>query len=228
MNIIIFGGTAGTGHELASQALEQGHTVTVFARDPTKLTLKHDNIHIVKGDAVNYTAVEQALINDGKRYDAVLCALGSPAMDKTKLRANATHNIVKAMQKNNINRLICLSGHGANDSHETLPFHYKYLIVPLLLRHVYADHNIQEQHIKHSNLDWVIVRPAALVNKTKTGQYWHGTVTSDMPLSLKIARADVAHFMLMQLSDDQYLRKTPSLSYLKSSASKTSSQHVSG
>ncbi|NEO95433.1 MAG: NAD(P)H-binding protein, partial [Moorea sp. SIO3G5] len=37
MNILIFGSTGGTGRQLVEQALDQGHRVTAFARNPAKL-----------------------------------------------------------------------------------------------------------------------------------------------------------------------------------------------
>ena len=64
-----------------------------------------------------------------------------------------------------------------------------------------------------SDLDWTIVRPAAFTDGELTGAYRHGFPPTKRDLSLKISRADVAGFMLDQLTDDTYLRKTPGLSY---------------
>ena len=82
-----------------------------------------------------------------------------------------------------------------------------------MLRYVYADHEIQEAHIKESQLDWTIVRPANLTNGKHTGSYWHGCATPGKPIALRISRADVADFMLKQLANDTYLHKAASVSY---------------
>ncbi|GAB3696605.1 hypothetical protein GCM10027592_19890 [Spirosoma flavus] len=58
-----------------------------------------------------------------------------------------------------------------------------------------------------------MVRPAAFTDGPKTGQYRHGFGESAEGLTLKISRADVADFMLNQLTNDTYLRKSPGLSY---------------
>ena len=83
-------------------------------------------------------------------------------MDKTMLRANGTKNIIRAMETTGVQRFICQSSAGVGDSSDTLPFLMNYLIVPFLLRRAFADHEIQENYIKESQLDWVIARPAAL------------------------------------------------------------------
>jgi putative NADH-flavin reductase len=83
----------------------------------------------------------------------------------------------------------------------------------IFLRPAYEDHVSQENHVKQSRLDWIIVRPAAFTNGKRTGKVRHGFAATDKTTKLKISRADVADFMLTQLTDDTYLHKTPGLSY---------------
>ncbi|NOY67013.1 MAG: SDR family oxidoreductase [Gammaproteobacteria bacterium] len=209
MKLIIFGSTGGTGRHLVAQALEKGHDVTAFARKPEKIKADHPGVKVVKGDVLDRALVEQAITGQ----DAVLCALGTPLTNNKKLRAKGTKNIINAMEKKEVSRLICLSGLGCGDSRELLPFHYKYIIFPTMLRYVYADHEIQESHVRSSTLDWTIVRPASLTSGKYTGSYWDGFVVSDKSLTIKISRADVADFMLKQVMGSEYLHKAPSISY---------------
>jgi len=81
------------------------------------------------------------------------------------------------------------------------------------MRHVLADHEQQEHHVKNSQLDWTIVRPGNFVRGTHTRQYQAGFTTPDRSVKFKISQPDVADFMLKQLTDTRYLHKTPSLSY---------------
>jgi len=37
MNILVFGASGGTGRELVKQGLDQGHRVTAYVRDPSKI-----------------------------------------------------------------------------------------------------------------------------------------------------------------------------------------------
>jgi putative NADH-flavin reductase len=210
MKLIIFGSTGGTGSQVVEQALGQGHDVTAFARNPEKFNQKHEKLQVVQGNVLDFASVECAI----QGQDAVLCTLGLPAiMDKSNLRANGTKNIIRAMEKTGVKRFICQSTAGVGDSSDTLPFLMKYLIVPFMLRRVWADHEIQENSIKESQLDWIIARPAALTDGEHTGSYQQGFTADNKTVTSKISRADTADFMLRQLADNNYLHKTPCISY---------------
>ena len=73
MKLLVFGATGGTGRRLVQQALEQGHVVTAFARDPAKLHLAHDNLRVVRGDILQPDSVDTAVAGQ----DAVVSALGT-------------------------------------------------------------------------------------------------------------------------------------------------------
>jgi putative NADH-flavin reductase len=206
MKLVIFGSTGSIGHQLVVQALEQGHTVTAFARNPAKLEIEHANLTVVQGDALDSASVEKTV--DGQ--DAVLCALGSA---QGTIRSEGTRNIVRAMEKAGVSRFICLSTLGVGDSRANLNFFWKHIMFGLLLRQSYADHVSQEDYVKESRLDWTIVRPGAFTDGDRTGVYRHGFPSTDKTIKGKISRADVADFMLKQLTDRTYLHETPGLSY---------------
>lgn len=207
MKIAIFGAPGSVGRETVKQALENGYSVTAFVRDPGKLSIEHPNLRFVEGDVLSSEPVEKAV----QGQDAVLCILG--AGSKGNVRAEGTRNIIRAMEKAGVKRLICQSSLGVGDSRGTLNFWWKYIMFGLLLRAAYADHERQEKFVIQSDLDWTIIRPAAFTDGPHTGNYKHGFPGTAEGLTLKISRADVADFLLKQLRDDSYLRKTPGLSY---------------
>ncbi len=212
MKLIVFGATGGTGQHLVKQALAQGHMVTAFVRNPAKFGVSHPGLRIVQGDVLDAASVEQAVSG----HDAVLAALGAPARDTNKVRSEGTRNIISAMEKTGVRRLVCQTSLGYGDSIQVLdrtPFYFRHIIVPFFLRRVFADHALQEDVIKQSSVDWIIVRPGNLTDGERTGRYRHGFAASDQAITVSVSRADVADFMLKQLSDDTYLRKTPGLSY---------------
>lgn len=209
MKVLIFGATGGTGQQLVAQALTQGHEVTAFVRNPAKLKTTAPRLQIVQGDVLHYAAVEKTMIGQ----EAVLCALGAPASDRTTMRADGTKNIIQAMTACGVRRLVCQTSLGFGDSEALLPFHFKYFIVPFILRHAFIDHELQERAIKESGLDWVIIRPGNMTNGARTGVYRHGFAGNDRSIKLKVSRADVAEFMLQQMVNNHYLRQTPGISY---------------
>jgi len=209
MKLLVFGSTGGTGRELLKQALDQGHNVVAFVRNPSTIDdIKYANLQVVQGDVLDPTVVENAVAGQ----EAVLCTIGAGAK-RTTLREDGTRNIVEAMKRTGVQRLICLSSLGVGDSRTNLPFFTKYIIVSVFLRNAFADHERQEAIVKQSSLDWIIVRPPHLTDGPRTGAYRHGFSTTETRIKGKISRADVADFMLKQLTDDTYLHQTPGVSY---------------
>jgi putative NADH-flavin reductase len=209
VKLLVFGGTGGTGREIVAQALSQGHVVTAFVRNPAALTTKHENLRVVRGDILDYPSVEAAV----RGQDAVLSALGVRKLRKNTILSDGTKNIIRAMEQHGVKRFVCESSLGVGDSKEQLGWVFNFLLIPLFLRNVFRDKETQEQHIRQSQLEWIIVRPGALTNGPRTGFYRSGFSSTDRTIKGKISRADVADFMLKQLADDTFLRKTPGLSY---------------
>jgi putative NADH-flavin reductase len=203
MRLLIFGATGGTGRELVHQALARGHSVTAFARDPASLG-ERDGLRAVAGDVLDAAAVERALPG----HDAVLCTIGRPATSPGTVRSEGTRNIVRAMQAAGPSRLICQSTIGIGDTRALLPPRYRYLLVPTLLRRTFAEHARQETVVRSSDLDWTIVRAAALSDGERTGRY----KMNGRPPRFEISRADVADFMLGLLGG-AHVHGTPAISY---------------
>lgn len=206
MNLLIFGATGGTGRELTKQALNQGHTVTGFSRHAKELIDEFPNLRVIEGDVADKATVEEAV----QGQDAVLSALGSSSLKRSPTLTKGVENIVQAMEQHNVRRLVYQSSLGVGDSRKQVSFLIRYIVVPLVLRNAIADHEDKERIIKQSSLDWVIVRPAGLTDGDHTGDYRYGET---IDLGAKISRADVADFMLKQVSDDACLKKTPGVSY---------------
>ena len=203
MRVIIFGATGSIGQQLISQALSAGHDVTAFVRNPEKNEQQHDKLQLIQGDVLDKEAVAAALPG----HDAILIALGTPALTRNTVRSQGTANIVEAMVPGGSQRLICLTSLGIGDSRPTLPLHYKYILVPLLLRQAFADHERQEELVRTSGANWTIVRPGGFTDKLN-GSYQHGRDIAAIPRNPKVSRAAVANFMLSQLETTEYAQAT--------------------
>ena len=209
MRLLIIGATGGTGRELVAKALEQGHEVTALARNPEKLNVKHRHLHTMKGDVTHLQCVEQAVGGQ----DAVLCALGTRVLRKNTIQSDGTRNIIHAMRHHAVQRLVLESSLDVGDSRGQLGFFFAHIIRPIFLRNVFADKEVQERLVMESPLEWIIVRPAYLTNGPRAGNYRAGFSTTDRNIKRKISRADTADFMIKQVTDNTYLKKTPGLSY---------------
>lgn len=207
MNILIVGATRGIGRQLLEQALTSGHNVTALVRDPRRLALQHERLRVVKGDILDSDSVARAMAGQ----EAVCCTIGIKLpWPPVTVFSEGTRNLLQAMKKTEVRRLICVTGIGAGDSRGHGGFLYDYLILPVLFRTVYADKDRQESLIKASDVDWTIVRPGFLTNGPLTKNYRMLTDMTGVTAG-RISRADVAHFFLQELESRQYLRQTPLL-----------------
>jgi len=214
MNVLIFGASGGTGKHLVRQALTQEHNVTAFVRDAAKLDLRHDRLKLEVGNVVDYEAVESAI----RGQDAIVSALGANSPFKfDQIVVDGIMNIIKAMKKTNVERLIYLSFIGATESRKNAGFVIRH-IAPTLLKTEIRGHALREKMIKESDLSWTIVHAPTLTNGQRKGQYQIGENLRATSFFVSLSRADVADFMLRQLNDNSYLNKTVRLMPLEKNA----------
>lgn len=206
MKVIVFGGTGTIGRLVVEQAAEQGHEVTLLTRNRALVGTPDPRVHVVEGDVFDARAIAPVIAG----HDAVVVTLGGGR--KGGVRARGTAAIIEAMRATEVRRLVVLSLIGVGDSREQLNFFWKRLMFGLLLRGAYADHVEQERLTRASGLDWTIVRPGSFTDGPRTGSYRRGFGPQEKT-TLKVSRADVAEFVVEQLTDDTWLRQAPSLAY---------------
>ncbi|WP_330184474.1 SDR family oxidoreductase [Nocardia sp. NBC_01503] len=206
MRIAIFGGTGTVGREVVTQALAAGHEVTILTRSAANTPVTHERLHVVVGDVLDPAAVEQVVLGQ----EAIIVTLG--AGRKGVVRAEGTRTVIEAMQRTGVKRLICQSTLGTGDSAGNLNFVWKYVMFGMLLRQAFADHVQQEKYVLAGDLDWTIVRPSAFTDGPATGQFRRGFGPAEPGLALKISRADIAAFLVEQLTDATYVHRTPGIS----------------
>jgi putative NADH-flavin reductase len=208
MRLYIIGGTGKTGRELIKQALEQGHSVTALVRKPQRLKITNPNLSVIKGNVLDLKSFDQSI----NGHDAVLSALGHKKyIIKTTILSEGTQNIIKAMQKQNVKRFICITSLGINDSRFKLGLYYTLFTIPFILFFYFLDKSKQEKIIFKSDLDWTIIRPGQLTNGKKSLKYNHGLNVGNYIITKMISRANVADFMIKQLKDNTYIRMTPGI-----------------
>lgn len=207
MRVTVIGATGGTGRQLVEQALARGYEVTAFVRNPTRLPLKHDALRVAVGNVLDRASIQRAIAGT----EAVLCALGHKRWYPNSILSTGTQNIVDSMKTHNVRRLVCETSLGVGDSVGRLGLYYTLFVIPFILPFYYLDKHRQEHVIRNSGLDWIIVRPGVLTNRPARGAYRHGSRVGSWVLTLRVSRADVAQFMLDQLTDDTYLHAAPGI-----------------
>jgi putative NADH-flavin reductase len=209
MRVAIFGASGRTGRPLVEQALARGYEVRALVRDPPKLQARHERLVVIRGDVLDVARVEETVAG----ADAVLSALGPSKTSPKDVQTRGTQNIVAAMKEQGARRLVSLTGAGVRDPQDE-PKLVDRAITFLLKRlqpAVLEDGVRHAEVIKASGLEWVIVRGPRLTKGPKRGEYRVGVIGKNS--GTRISRADLAEFMLDQLTTDAHLRQMPVVSY---------------
>ena len=207
MRLLILGATGPTGRNLLEQSLAGGYEVTALVRDPSRLTVTHPRLAVMGGDATDSHALEHATTG----REAVLSALGAGNSLRSEIASRAVAALVPAMHAQGVRRIIYLSAFGVGQTFEQASLVQR-LAYRTLLRQIFADKAKADAMLRASRLEWTLVYPTLLTNGARTGSYRAGDCLpmKGMP---KISRADVAAFMLAQLSSREWLQRTAVISY---------------
>jgi putative NADH-flavin reductase len=212
MKVIIFGATGFSGRAILSEALKQGHEVTILVRDAAKVQSKHKNLMVVEGNVLNPETVARVLQNQ----EVVIQCLGVGGKGDgkpTTFISDATKIIVDEMQKQNIKRLIAMSNVGAGNSIAFQPWFFTKIILPYFmkwLKVIIEDKNRMEPIIMNSSLDWTIVRCPNIVDKPAKGTC--NATLDGKGLKLSVTLPDLSKFMADQLKHAGFIKQAPSVS----------------
>ena len=197
MKLIVFGATGKTGQHVCRIALERGHDVTAFTRSPHKLE-EAAGLRVAQGNVLDAPAVADAIPG----HDAVIVALGSAGLRDGTTLATGTRHVMHGMTRHAVERVVVLSAAGVGESWNQVSLLAR-VMFGTLLRNILADHTAQEALVRASALDWTLVRAAILHDGPATNDV---TATNTGKMD-RIARADVAAFLVQEARDGAYRRR---------------------
>ncbi|HLZ57012.1 MAG TPA: SDR family oxidoreductase [Ktedonosporobacter sp.] len=208
MKILIIGAAGNVGRLLIGQALAAGHEVTAFVRNAAVFQPPDEKVRVIQGDVLVPETLGEAM----KGQEVVLGGI-SAKPGKTTVYSHGASNLIAAMEQHGVRRLIWITSAAVDEEDLAhLGFIYGRIIEPLFLKDIYEDMRLSEKTLSQSQTEWVIIRPTALTDDPYTGAYRIGTW--HVPHKGKeIGRAEVADFMLKQLTETNYLRKAAVLAY---------------
>jgi putative NADH-flavin reductase len=204
MKVLVIGAAGKSGKLIVERAVAAGHTVTALVHQH-KEEGDHKNedfpagVEIVHGDARNPGRLDQVMTGQNAVIDAIG---GTTPFKDTDLESTTARVVVDTMQREGVKRLLVISVLGAGDSVQHAGFFYEHLLMPTFLRGALKDKNHMESEIQYSGLDFVIVRPPFLTDSDPKGTV--EIVEGDAKAS-KITRADLAQFLVDQLTSNRYL-----------------------
>jgi len=210
MRLLIIGASRGIGLETVRQALDRGHMVRAFSRSAGNIAIDHSNLEKVSGNAQNLEDVSAALTGVDVVVETIGVAINPQTiLFGTDLFSRAGRVIVEAMKAHGPKRLIVITGLGAGDARDRLGPLFA-VGFQLSLKRIYDDKDIEEQIIKTSGLEWTILRPGLLRDGPMTGVYQVLTEPETWKVG-PIRRADVAHCILEEAENGEFMHQTPLL-----------------
>lgn len=203
MKVLIIGSTGRVGSLLVEYSLDLGHEVTAFARNIENLSIDHPSLRKVHGDVLYPSLIESAV----KDQDVVLSVIGIRQFSgPITLLSKGVKNIIGAMEKQQVKRLLTVTGAGI------LQENADYLIMESLsfppnLQNISMDHERVYQALRESNLDWTIVAPAFMHNGTRTESYLTRADYYPKKSLNQISLQDVADFMTKEMAENKFCGK---------------------
>lgn len=200
MNIAVIGATGSTGLEFVRQALGEGHCITALVRTPAKLTVQHENLRMVQGDAYNAEDVARAVLGQ----DVIFISLGTgPNAVKSTIREDGTRVVLAVLKEaGETPFLVVMSSLGVNESTKQVLFFWPWVLTPIL-GNAFRDHAAQEKLVRASGLPHLILRPTNLSDEAGSGSITASPPPKHAPVLPSVTRADVVSYALRMLDDPQ-------------------------
>ncbi|NUR83705.1 MAG: SDR family oxidoreductase [Nonomuraea sp.] len=194
MKLSVLGATGGIGRHIVLQALADGHEVTAAVRDPARLAVQHENLRVVKANALEAASLKEVVGGS----DAVLSGMGAAGRtDPLKPASTSAKAALEAMADTGVRRILVVSAGPLNPDGAGQRWLTRAVFGPILwqfLRETYTDLGVMERALRDSDTDWTVVRPPRLLDSPGTGTYRH--LIEAGPVGAMITRADVARAML--------------------------------
>jgi putative NADH-flavin reductase len=212
VKILVLGASGAVGKHAVRIAAERGHDVTALARANSAVP-EHARVTVVRGE-VSAPGVLRDLV---KGHDAIISGLGlrrktgSPFAEMTSAHdfvSTTTRLIIAAMQEHGVKRVLQVSAAGVAESAPRMNFVMKFLVAKSNIGHAYRDLAVVERMYAESGLDWCCVRPVTLTNGPQTERV---RVVDHFGLTMQIARADVAWWMVARAEDGALEPRTPQI-----------------
>jgi len=215
MKVLVVGATGGSGRATVEKLLAAGHEVTAFSRHADRLQLASSHFHAFPGDVMNPADVEAAVPG----HDAVIVTLGiseSPlrvrlfgsATTPMDVRSTGTRNVISAMRKHGVRKLVVQTTYGVGATKERLRW-VERLMFKLLLQPQIADTERQEREVRASGLDWVLAQPVHLTDSLEDGAF---ASSNGETRKMRISRRGVAQFLVDATAGSRYVGQSVALS----------------
>jgi len=204
MKIAVIAAHGKTGRAFVKAALAAGHDVRAGIRGENPFE-PHEKLETVHCNALNERDVSALLQN----CEAAVCLIGHGKKSPENLQTDAIKNVHAAMLKNDIQRLVSLTGTGARiaeDQSNAIDKVMNWTIAKIDPARI-ADGAAHIAYLQTTDIDWTVIRVLKLTDgAAKTPQ-----LSSHGPAKTFTSRATVARAIMLVLEENSFVKSAPIL-----------------
>jgi len=215
LDIVVYGATGEVGGHVVQEALDRNHRVTAVSRDPSSITLRHENLAAVKGDLLDKASVAEIVAGKDVVILSVRGIIGDSGLPQSALQFIAAETLVDVLFRDpdNAARLLHVGGSGSLEVEPGVLYAAKLpkILLPKKLEVEIAGQILAlEFYRKVDDVKWTYVTPPKnFTNGQRTGSYRIGgdRVLEDERGRSRVSRADFAVALIDEAEQAKYVRQ---------------------
>ena len=204
-HILVLGATGHLGIVLTKVLLEKSYIVTALVRNPDKLSIKHTNLSVIKGDVMDPVDLSHAL----KNIDVVISALGHGFRTPFPIQENTLKVLLPIMKEKGVERFITVTGAGliVDGDPKSLMGTFSNFVFPIVDPYRLSDAKAQQTLLEKSSIKWTVVRTPVHNNKINQRLRHIGF---DQPLPwYTLSRTAICEFIVECIEENKWVNKSP-------------------
>ncbi|RGP71770.1 nad-dependent epimerase dehydratase [Fusarium sporotrichioides] len=218
MHFLLLGATGRTGKHVISELLAQDHTATALVRNPGSLTTQ-PGVTVVTGSPLSKEDIRKAIyampgilpsatiftLNTVRKSDSPFAAQVGPP----RLLADSCTNVCQVLEDAGIYRIVVMSTAGVGDTWKNLPLISRAFMGLTNIKYALEDHNLLDQEIRTTNMNWSLVRPVKLDHENNSTLEIEtlGGLGVGMTMKDSVTPASVAKFLVKIAVEGLYVKE---------------------
>jgi len=205
--VAVLGATGRTGKIFVKEAVKRGYTVKALVRNVNARQDFPQGVKVIQGDATDERSLQQLI----EGADVVVSLLGRAKGSSSDLKVKSTRLSLSIMARKGVTRFFRLAsapfGVRGEDDDPTRGQKLLAGLVKFFARSMVNDERKASEDVRHSSVEWTIVRAPILADTPYPGAYQVGSLGRKS--GRRVSRATIAHFILDEIENGTYIRKSP-------------------
>ncbi len=205
--VAVLGATGRTGRIFVQEAVTRGLTVRALARSVSARQDFPPGVTVIHGDATDESSLQRLI----EGADVVVSLLGQTKGSPSDLKVKSTRLTLAIMQRNGVARFLRLAsapfGVIGEGDEPTCGQKIVTGLVKLFAGSMVNDERKASEDVRHSSVEWTLVRAPILTDRPCPGKYQVGSLNRRS--GRRVSRATIARFILDEIENGKYIRKSP-------------------